>query len=126
QTLIKNINNLLTNYIEALENIKLRAGLEIAMEISRQGNGYLQESKLDNTFLRMRFGRWSLDKFDLSPFRPGYQIGKAEYLFKRIDEKMTEEFSKKFAGESRDDKKNNKKASKTANNVIATVVLKAD
>ncbi|CAG8643933.1 19263_t:CDS:2, partial [Cetraspora pellucida] len=49
QTLIENINNLLTNYIEALENIKLRAGLEIAMDISRQSNGYLQESKPDNT-----------------------------------------------------------------------------
>ncbi|CAG8716347.1 7110_t:CDS:2, partial [Cetraspora pellucida] len=33
----------------SLYNIKLRASLEIAMEISRKGNGYLQESKLDNT-----------------------------------------------------------------------------
>ncbi|CAG8811045.1 14970_t:CDS:2, partial [Cetraspora pellucida] len=37
-----------------------------------------------------------------------HQIGKAEYLFKRIDEKMAEGFSKKFAGESRDDKKTTK------------------
>ncbi|CAG8579610.1 12470_t:CDS:2, partial [Cetraspora pellucida] len=166
QTLIKNINNLLTNYIEALENIKLRAGLEIAMEISRQGNGYLQESKLDNTLfannpekcasvIGVSINLIYLLSALFSPYMPsvtesivrqlnaplrnipdtftmdieaGHQIGKAEYLFKRIDEKMAEEFSKKFAGESRDDKKTakkNKKASKTANNVIATEVPKA-
>ncbi|CAG8713787.1 8200_t:CDS:2 [Cetraspora pellucida] len=76
QTLIKNINKLLTNYIEALENIKSRAGLEIGLEISQQGNGYLQESKFDNTFLR-----------------------------NALRGLMAEEFNKKFAGESRDDKK---------------------
>ncbi|CAG8819300.1 4137_t:CDS:2, partial [Cetraspora pellucida] len=94
QTLIKNINNLLTNYIEALGNIKLRAGLEIAMEISQQGNGYLQESKLDNTFLRNALRsqlsaplRNIPDTFTMD-IEAGYQIGKAEYLFKRIDEKI--------------------------------------
>ncbi|CAG8808903.1 5038_t:CDS:2, partial [Cetraspora pellucida] len=102
QTFIKNINNLLTNYIEALGNIKLCAGLEIAMEISRQGNGYLQESKLDNTFLRNALRQLSVplrnipDTFTMD-IEADYQIGKAEYLFKRIDEKMTEELSKKFA-----------------------------
>ncbi|CAG8603407.1 279_t:CDS:2, partial [Racocetra persica] len=162
QTLVKNINKLLTNYIEALENIKLRAGLETAMEISREGNGYLQESKLDNTLfannpekcasvIGVSINLIYLLSALFSPYMPsttesivrqlnaplrnipdtftmdieaGHQIGKAEYLFKRIDEKLAEEYSKKFGGESKDNDKKaakkNKKASKTANNVIAT------
>ncbi|ORX91886.1 methionyl-tRNA synthetase [Basidiobolus meristosporus CBS 931.73] len=47
--LIEDVNKLLDAYIDALENVKLRSGLEIAMKISQRGNQYLQESKLDNT-----------------------------------------------------------------------------
>ncbi|CAG8482495.1 3165_t:CDS:2, partial [Dentiscutata heterogama] len=152
QELIKNINNLLTNYIDALENIKLRAGLETAMEISRQGNGYLQDSKLDNALfgnkpekcasvigisvnliylLSAVFSPYmpsvseSIVRQLNAPLRnipdtfimdiePGHQIGKAEYLFKRIDEKMGEEYINRFAGESKDKIKTGKKSKKTS------------
>jgi methionyl-tRNA synthetase len=46
--LFKDINGLLKQYIEALENVKLRQGLAVAMSISARGNAYLQENKIDN------------------------------------------------------------------------------
>ncbi|CAG8582059.1 32584_t:CDS:2 [Gigaspora margarita] len=161
QRLIKNVNDLLKNYIDSLENIKLRAGLETAMEISRQGNGYLQDSKLDNTLFEKNPEKCAsvigvtlnliyLLSAIFSPYMPsvseciirqlnaplrnipdtfamdigpGHQIGKAEYLFKRIDEKMAEEYVNKFAGESKDKVKKvkkSKKSSKSTNNAITS------
>ncbi|KAJ1675530.1 methionine--tRNA ligase mes1 [Spiromyces aspiralis] len=46
---IDDVNALLARYIETMDNVHLRAGLRIAMELSARGNQYLQESKLDNT-----------------------------------------------------------------------------
>ncbi|CAG8642582.1 12368_t:CDS:2 [Funneliformis caledonium] len=152
---IENTNVLLTNYIESLENSKLRAGLEVAMEISRLGNGYLQESKLDNSLfqnnnekcstvigvainliyllsalffpympsttqsicrqlnvpLRNIPDTWTID------ILPGHKLGKAEYLFKRIDDKKEEEYLLKYGGGSKVEKtKKVKKAEKSAKN----------
>lgn len=42
------INKLLTSYIESMEGVSLRKGLEIAMFISARGNQFLQDNKLDN------------------------------------------------------------------------------
>ncbi|KAI8887977.1 methionyl-tRNA synthetase [Backusella circina FSU 941] len=46
--LIKDVNALLKQYIDAMENVKIRSGLSIAMSISARGNQYLQESNLSN------------------------------------------------------------------------------
>eukprot|EP00002_Diphylleia_rotans_P027590 TRINITY_DN5538_c0_g2_i1.p1 TRINITY_DN5538_c0_g2~~TRINITY_DN5538_c0_g2_i1.p1 ORF type:complete len:982 (-),score=213.44 TRINITY_DN5538_c0_g2_i1:237-3182(-) len=40
-----NINSALANYVELMENVKIKDALRQAMEISRYGNQYLQESE---------------------------------------------------------------------------------
>ncbi|CAG8442790.1 6545_t:CDS:2 [Ambispora leptoticha] len=136
QTLIEAVNTQLALYIQTLENVKLRAGLDIAMEISRIGNHYLQESKLDNalfannpekcgTVIGVALNLIYLLSAIFSPYMPStsvsilrqlnapprnipdkwtmdiyaeHQIGKPEYLFKRIEDKKAEEFRIKFGG----------------------------
>jgi len=159
---MEKINGLLTNYIEALENVKLRAGLDIAMEVSRLGNGYLQESKLDNSLfqndnekcstvigvainliyllsalffpympsttesicrrlnapLRYIPDTWTID------ILPGHKLGKAEYLFKRIDEKKEQEYFNKYGGDkarATESKKKTKKMKSVKTKVEAQV-----
>lgn len=46
---VKAVNELLQQYIEALEAVKIRHGLQLVMMISAAGNQYLQDNKLDNT-----------------------------------------------------------------------------
>ncbi|CEP20143.1 hypothetical protein [Parasitella parasitica] len=46
--LIKDVNDLLKQYVEAMEAVKLRSGLGIAMNISARGNQYLQDANLSN------------------------------------------------------------------------------
>ncbi|KAI8083893.1 tRNA synthetases class I (M)-domain-containing protein [Thamnidium elegans] len=46
--LIKDVDVLLKQYVEAMEAVKLRSGLGIAMAISARGNQYLQEANLSN------------------------------------------------------------------------------
>ena len=50
-TFKKDINNLLKEYVEDLEAVRLRSGLEKAMAISARGNQFLQDNKLDNNLL---------------------------------------------------------------------------
>ncbi|KAJ1979211.1 methionine--tRNA ligase mes1 [Dimargaris cristalligena] len=47
--LIGEVNQLLTEYIANFDAVRIRTALKLAMEISQRGNGYLQESKLDNS-----------------------------------------------------------------------------
>ncbi|SAM00476.1 hypothetical protein [Absidia glauca] len=47
--LVKDVNELLAQYVDQLEQVKLRAGLATAMAISARGNLYLQESNLSNS-----------------------------------------------------------------------------
>ncbi|CAG8452408.1 4418_t:CDS:2, partial [Acaulospora colombiana] len=156
QNLIKNVNSSLENYLEALENVKLRAGLEIAMEISRLGNGYLQESKLDNALfanspekcasvIGVSVNLIYLISAVISPYmpstgasivrqlnapprnipdtwtidiEPGHHLGKAEYLFTRIDAQKEQEYLNRYGGASKTDevkKKTKKKAPKNVN-----------
>ncbi|CAB4427940.1 unnamed protein product [Rhizophagus irregularis] len=150
---IENIDSLLKNYIETLENVKLRAGLEIAMEISRLGNGYLQESKLDNSLFQNNIEKCStvigiaINLIYLlsalffpympsttesicrqlnAPLRdipdtwtidilPGHKLGKAEYLFKKIDDKKEEEYLNKYGGGDGKVAETKKKAKKGKN-----------
>ncbi|AET39788.1 methionine--tRNA ligase MES1 Ecym_4776 [Eremothecium cymbalariae DBVPG len=43
------INNILSSYIEEMEQAHQKRGLEIAMSLSARGNQFLQENRLDNT-----------------------------------------------------------------------------
>ena len=45
------IQTLLTSYIQDLESVHLRSGLERAMAISSRGNQFLQDNKLDNNLV---------------------------------------------------------------------------
>ncbi|KAJ3154822.1 putative methionine--tRNA ligase, cytoplasmic protein rar1 [Geranomyces michiganensis] len=48
QSLVKDVNALLAQYVDALEGVKLRQGLKIAMDISARGNLYMQDNRIDN------------------------------------------------------------------------------
>jgi methionyl-tRNA synthetase len=45
---VRDVDALLSSYLDALEAVKLRAGLKIAMDLSARGNQYLQDNKIDN------------------------------------------------------------------------------
>ncbi|QLL30247.1 hypothetical protein HG536_0A00640 [Torulaspora globosa] len=49
ETVKQDINEILSNYINEMEQAHERRGLEIAMSLSARGNQFLQENKLDNT-----------------------------------------------------------------------------
>lgn len=48
---ISEVNNLLKEYIDAMESVKLRLGLQTVMLISNRGNGYLQASGLNKALM---------------------------------------------------------------------------
>ncbi|KAE9394432.1 methionyl-tRNA synthetase [Gymnopus androsaceus JB14] len=48
---ISDINRLLKEYIDTMDAVKLRHGLQIVMAISQQGNGYLQSSGLNKALM---------------------------------------------------------------------------
>ena len=50
----KDIDSILSSYVEDLEAVHLRSGLEKAMAISARGNQFLQENKLDNSLLALQ------------------------------------------------------------------------
>jgi methionyl-tRNA synthetase len=131
------INELLKQYIEAMDSIKLKQGLKLAMDVSARLNLFLQTNKLDNKLFTEFPARCAatigasingiyLLSALLCPFIPatsdaidkqinaprrvipdtwhigdilhGHQVGKAEYLFSRIDEAKEEEWKSKFGG----------------------------
>ncbi|KAF9336432.1 putative methionine--tRNA ligase, cytoplasmic protein rar1 [Podila minutissima] len=153
--LIREVNEKLKAYIEASDNVEIRAALRLAMEISALGNVYLQENKIDNTLFsehRDRCDRVVItalnliyllsalffpfmpstsesiarqlnapvrllpDEFTVDAILPGHVINKAEYLFKRIDEKMEEVWRAKYGGNGSApaEEKKKKKRGKTA------------
>jgi methionyl-tRNA synthetase len=128
------------------------------MEISRLGNGYLQDSKLDNSLFQndiekcstvigvavnliyllsalffpyMPSTTESICKQLNAPLRkisdtwtidilPGHKLGKAEYLFKRIDEKKEQEYLNKYGGAEETKVAGSKKKAKKGKNVKDT------
>lgn len=48
---VSDINNLLKDYIDAMEAVKLRLGLQTVMLISQRGNAYLQASGLNKALM---------------------------------------------------------------------------
>ncbi|KAK6456955.1 methionyl tRNA synthetase [Scheffersomyces xylosifermentans] len=130
------VNQLLKTYIETMEAVSLRRGLEIAMSISSRGNQFLQDNKLDNSLYANQPDKSDAvvgvalnlvylvsaviypympettvqiteilnapalsitDKFELV-LQAGHHIGKAQYLFKRIDEKKIDEWRNLYGG----------------------------
>ena len=133
------INKLLGEYVEELEAVHLRGGLEKAMAISGRGNQFLQDNKLDNTLFAnspdtcaavvgvalnliyvlsalvypyMPATSQSIVEQLNAPLRripdagedwdndllPGHVIGKAAYLFSKIDDKKADEWKAKYGG----------------------------
>ncbi|CAG8466416.1 7183_t:CDS:1, partial [Acaulospora morrowiae] len=125
------------------------------MDVSRLGNGYLQDSKLDNTLfannpekcasvIGVSINLIYLVSALISPYMPstsesivrqlnvplrnipdtwamdieaGHHLGKAEYLFTRIDTQKEQEYLNKYGGGSKTEetKKKTKKTPKGAN-----------
>ncbi|KAF9207273.1 putative methionine--tRNA ligase, cytoplasmic protein rar1 [Haplosporangium sp. Z 27] len=160
EKLIREVNERLKLYLEALDDVKLREGLRLAMEISGLGNAYLQENKIDNTLFaehRDRCDRVVItalnliyllsavffpympstseaiarqlnapvrllpDEFAVDAILPGHVINKAEYLFKRIDEKQEDIWRAKYGGDSKDAPEEKKKKKKSASKATAPV-----
>lgn len=132
----QDVNALLKSYIEAMEAVNLRRGLEIAMSVSSRGNQFLQDNKLDNSLFTnspdvsdavvgVGLNLIYLVSAIISPFMPetrdqiskilnapdlsitdtfelvleqGHNIGKAQYLFKKIDEKKIDEWKQLYGG----------------------------
>ncbi|KAG0299631.1 putative methionine--tRNA ligase, cytoplasmic protein rar1 [Dissophora globulifera] len=158
EKLLREVNERLKHYVEALDDVKIREGLRLAMEISALGNLYLQENKIDNTLFaehKDRCDRVVITALNLIyllsalffPYMPstsesiarqlnapvrllpeefavdsiltGHVIGKAEYLFKRIDEKQEDVWRAKYGGNvsaeaKPEDKKKKRGAAKAA------------
>ncbi|KAF8896329.1 tRNA synthetases class I (M)-domain-containing protein [Infundibulicybe gibba] len=124
---ISEVNGLLKDYIDAMDAVKLRLGLQTVMLVSNRGNGYLQSS--DPNRCAQVVSRAVNLIYVLSalvyPFMPatsesiltqlnaparavsatlatdvlaGHTIGKPEHLFKRIEENMADVWRAKFAG----------------------------
>lgn len=133
------VNQLLLQYIEAMDGVKLRQGLELAMAISARGNQFLQDNKLDNAHynnepektdavVAVGLNLVYLVGAVISPFMPstsnqinetlnapepaipdtfelallpGHNIGAAQYLFQRIDDKKVAEWRKLYGGQQK-------------------------
>lgn len=133
------VNALLAQYIENMEAVNLRRGLELAMAVSLRGNSFLQDNKLDNTLyndfpaksdavVAVGLNLIYLVSALISPFMPattaqigevlnapplsitdkfelvleaGHNIGKAQYLFSRIDEKKIDEWKALYGGQQK-------------------------
>lgn len=136
EAFVSDVNTLLASYIENMEAVNLRRGLEIAMAISSRGNSFLQDNKLDNNLftkspdisdavVAVGLNLIYLVSAVISPFmpetrnqicevlnapplsitdkfeyvlEPGHNIGKAQYLFHRIDEKKIDEWKSLYGG----------------------------
>ncbi|PIA51040.1 hypothetical protein AQUCO_01100100v1 [Aquilegia coerulea] len=82
--LAEKVGSYVENYIEAMEKVKLKQGLKIAMNISSEGNAYLQESqfwklyKEDHTLcsivMKTSAGLVYLLASLLEPFMPSFSV----------------------------------------------------
>ena len=97
-------------YIDAMDAVKLRLGLQIVMLISIRGNNYLQSSALSAlVYPFMPATSGAILKQLNAPARTvpvvlsndilgGHTIGTPEHLFKKIDDGMAEVWKQKFGG----------------------------
>jgi len=132
------VNQLLQGYVTDMDAIRLRSGLERAVNISSCGNNLLQY-RLDNASLEAHPQRTHAviglglnlcsllaslfapfmpntansiakqlnvdlqlipDTYRLDVVKPGHKIGRAAYLFTRIDEKKISEWKEQYGGTS--------------------------
>ena len=168
--MINDVNKLLSEYVKALEDVKIRQALKTVMEITARGNVYLQENKLDNALFSSDRGRCDtviyhavnlvyLVSAIVYPFMPttsacilrqlrapqrrlekwggnvswkgedlegGHGVGKAEYLFKVIDEAVGERLKEKYGGqgyvkEEKEDKKKKRGKASTKVSLLSQV-----
>ncbi|KAK8124512.1 uncharacterized protein PG998_000271 [Apiospora kogelbergensis] len=109
---IAEVNGALKEYNDLMEGVHLRSGIKKVLEISSKGNNLLQY-RLDNaalndhpertkTVIGLALNLCSLLASIASPYMPstspGHQIGKAAYLFSRIDDKKVVEWKEKYGG----------------------------
>ncbi|PLB34593.1 methionine--tRNA ligase MES1 [Aspergillus candidus] len=153
---LDDITTHLRQYIEEMESVHLRAGVNTAMKLAEDGNLLIQANRLDNalianeperaaavvgTVLNLIYLLASVfspylpatskaineqlnapfayiptlddikDGWKPQALKPGHKIGKAKYLFSRIDPKKAEEWRELFGGSQAD---RIKKAEETA------------
>lgn len=144
-------------YVEDLESVRIRSGLEKAMAISGEGNRFLQDNKLDNSLFAnhpekaaavVGFGlnlvyllsalvypympattesiinqlnaplRVIPNVWEVEDLLPGHAIGRAAYLFSKIEEKQAEIWKSRYGGKQErlvtEDKKKERKGKKVA------------
>ncbi|KAL3619993.1 hypothetical protein CASFOL_034905 [Castilleja foliolosa] len=93
------VGNYVEQYIEAMENVKLKQGLKVAMAISGEGNAYLQESqfwklyKEDKTscsvVMKTSAGLVYLLACLLEPFMPSFSLEVLKQLNLPLDKQLT-------------------------------------
>lgn len=153
------VTGLLKQYIEEMESVHLRAGVNTAMRLAEAGNGLIQANRLDNSLIANEPERAAavvgtvLNLIHLlasvfEPYMPGtsesilqqlnapfvlipslealkdgwkpdslkagHKIGKAAYLFSRIDPKKADEWREAFGGSQAERAKKVEEAAKLA------------
>ncbi|CEJ59089.1 Putative Methionyl-tRNA synthetase [Penicillium brasilianum] len=153
------VSGLLKQYIEEMESVHLRAGVNTAMRLAEAGNGLIQANRLDNSLIANEPERAAavvgsvLNLIHLlasvfAPYMPGtsdsileqlnapfltipslealkngwkpdslkggHKIGKAAYLFSRIDPKKADEWREAFGGSQAERAKKAEDAAKLA------------
>jgi methionyl-tRNA synthetase len=137
--LTNDLNAILKRYVDEMESVHERKGLEVAMSLSARGNQFLQENKLDNSLYNnnadlsdavvgvalnivyfvgsliypympettqkinemLRVPLLSIhDEFSLL-LQEGHCLGKAQYLFTRIDDASVKEWRSKYGGQQK-------------------------
>ncbi|CAL5870019.1 uncharacterized protein PFLUO_LOCUS4252 [Penicillium psychrofluorescens] len=168
---LREVTDLTRQYIDEMESVHLRAGVQTAMRIAEAGNGLIQANRLDNalianepelaaavvgTILNLIYllssvfapympasSKSILQQLD-APFqlipspesikdgwkptalKPGHKIGKAQYLFSRIDPKKADEWRDMFGGSQADRKKKEEEAAKLAAKKAASKAKKKE
>lgn len=153
------VTTTLRQYIEEMESVHLRAGVQTAMKLAEAGNLLIQANRLDNSLIANEPERAaavvgtvlnliyllasvfapylpatskSINEQLDAPFayiptledikdgwkpvalKPGHKIGKAKYLFSRIDSKKADEWREKFGGSQAERQKKEEEAAKAA------------
>ncbi|KAL3635972.1 hypothetical protein CASFOL_020519 [Castilleja foliolosa] len=93
------VGNYVEQYIEAMENVKLKQGLKVAMAISGEGNAYLQESQFWKLYkedkiscsvvMKTSAGLVYLLACLLEPFMPSFSLEVLKQLNLPLDKQLT-------------------------------------
>ncbi|KAJ5370167.1 Methionine--tRNA ligase cytoplasmic [Penicillium cataractarum] len=153
------VSGLLKQYIEEMESVHLRAGVNTAMRLAEAGNGLIQANRLDNSLIANEPERAAAvvgsvlnlihllasvfapympgtsdsileqlnapflmipslealnDGWKADSLKAGHKIGKAAYLFSRIDPKKADEWREAFGGSQAERAKKAEEAAKLA------------